>query len=46
MAIARAIAERDPDRAAAAMQAHLAEVQRLIVERMSPVLLDAGSAAG
>ena len=45
MAIARAIAERDPDRAAAAMQAHLVEVQRLIVERMSPVLLDTVRAA-
>lgn len=39
MAVAQAVAARDPDRAAAAMQAHLAEVQRLIVARLSPVPL-------
>ncbi|WP_121061109.1 FadR/GntR family transcriptional regulator [Chachezhania antarctica] len=36
MEIARAIAERDPDRAEAAMRAHLANVQRLIHERLTP----------
>lgn len=37
MTIARAIAARDPEAAAAAMLSHLSAVQRLIVERMSPV---------
>jgi len=36
MEIARAVAERDPDRAEAAMRAHLANVQRLIHARLSP----------
>lgn len=34
--IARAIAERDPDRAAAAMRAHLASVARLVAARLAP----------
>lgn len=48
--IARAIAERDPDRAEAAMRAHLANVQRLIHERLTPEpaeeMIAFGAAAG
>jgi len=44
MAIARAIAERDPDRAEAAMRAHLASVQRLIHERLTPESVDDAAA--
>ncbi|MEM8663715.1 MAG: FCD domain-containing protein [Pseudomonadota bacterium] len=36
MEIARAIASRDPEAAEEAMRAHLAKVQSLILERMSP----------
>lgn len=46
LAIARAIAARDPERAAAAMQAHLTEVQRLIVERLSPLVANGGGTGG
>lgn len=46
LAIARAIAARDPDLAAATMQAHLAEVQRLVVGRLSPFSAAPGSVGG
>lgn len=42
MRIARAIAERDPERAEDCMRAHLASVQALVMERISPDLLDNG----
>ena len=44
--IARAIAERDPDRAEAAMRAHLANVQRLVHERLTPEPADDLAATG
>lgn len=44
MDIAQAIAARDPDRAEAAMRAHLAMVQDMIQQRMSPDPQEAGVA--
>lgn len=44
-AIAEAIAERDPDRAEAAMRAHLMYVQAQIMSRISPALYPAYSPA-
>ena len=40
MRIARAIAERDPERAEDCMRAHLASVQAVVMERISPELPD------
>jgi DNA-binding FadR family transcriptional regulator len=46
MAIAQAIAARDPERAAHAMQSHLTQVQRLIMVRLSPTPLIHSSSSG